>query len=184
MQSYENTKSGRRDSDLSEYYLYQECEKIDDHPEEGTYPRCAMQVLKEKGIPTDEAWPYEENLTPTTQPEPWADTDASERKISSYYRVTTLKQLLKAIATVGPALLTIKTDLAWIFLESPYIIDVNKSNAIGNHAVVVCGYDQTKKTIDIVNSWGSSWGSYGHARITFDYFTKHKVDCWIPVVGE
>jgi len=181
MQYWDNVKSGRNDSNLSEQYLYQECEKIDNHPAEGTYPRCAMQVLKEKGIPIDDAWPYVDEYTPITEPKDWADEDAAKRKIVSYYRITTLKQLLKALAEVGPVLGTISIFDYW-YKVTDQMLKVVPGVCLGAHAICLDGYDMEKESISFVNSWGTTWGDKGRGSLSFWYFQKYKQDCWVPIV--
>ncbi len=41
-----------------------------------------------------------------------------------------------------------------------------------NHAVVVTGYDNDKREIEILNSFGERWGAGGFARIGFDDFCE------------
>jgi len=46
--------------------------------------------------------------------------------------------------------------------------DVNTSAFYGNHAVVIVGYDDTKKMFKLLNSWGSTWGNNGYCWVTYD----------------
>jgi len=139
--------------------------------------------LKEKGIPIESAWPYVAEFNHGTSPESWADEDAAKRKIVSYYRITTLKQVLKALAEVGPVMLSIGINHYWYAAEN-FVIDIKKPVGfpLGNHAICVCGYDLKEEKLRFINSWGNSWADCGSAWMTFDYFRKYKIDCWVPIM--
>lgn len=181
MQQHENKKAGNRDSNLSEMYLYFKCEEIDNHDAQGTYPKCAMQVLKNNGIPEESFWPYVAKWEHGTKPKDWADEDAAKRKIVSYYRITTLKQLQKALAEVGPVLGTFRIFENW-FGDNVSTIYAGFGFSLGIHAVCICGYDLKRERIRFINSWGWEWGDSGSAWMSFDYFKKYKVDMWVPVL--
>jgi len=182
MQYWDNKKEGSNSSDLSEQYLYWNCEEIDNHAGEGTWPKCAMQVLKKKGIPIDRAWPYIDKFEHNTSPESWADEDASKRKIVSYYRITTLKQLLKALSSEGPTLASVFINTTW-YEKGRKVFTIQKHPRIlGAHAICLCGYDQTTQKIKFINSWGNTWGENGYGWMTFEYFKKYKLDCWVPLL--
>jgi len=67
-------KKNHRDEkyyDLSEAWIYWMCKKIDPWPgQEGTSIRCAMKVLKNIGVPTEKAWPYDDKVY--GEPKSWA----------------------------------------------------------------------------------------------------------------
>ncbi len=42
----------------------------------------------------------------------------------------------------------------------------------GYHAILVVGYDDSKQTFKIMNSWGRNWGKRGFGEISYDVFAK------------
>ncbi len=52
---------------------------------------------------------------------------------------------------------------------------------IGGHAVVLCGYNDTKKEFILRNSWGSYWGDNGYFYLPYDYISNTNLtsDLWI-----
>lgn len=43
------------------------------------------------------------------------------------------------------------------------------SEPIGKHAVVAVGYDDSRRHIKVLNSWGSSWGDNGYFYMPYDF---------------
>lgn len=43
------------------------------------------------------------------------------------------------------------------------------SQPIGQHAVVAVGYDDSRRCIKVLNSWGSSWGDRGYFYMPYDF---------------
>jgi C1A family cysteine protease len=41
-----------------------------------------------------------------------------------------------------------------------------------NHAVLVVGYNDEMKTLEILNSFGSDWGDNGFARLSYEDFSR------------
>ena len=61
-------------------------------------------------------------------------------------------------------------------------LDMPKFNEkrIGGHAVMAVGYDDSKRTFLIRNSWGTDWGKKGYFTIPYAYLTSSKLasDFW------
>ena len=51
---------------------------------------------------------------------------------------------------------------------------------LGGHAVLVCGYDDTRQLWIVRNSWGASWGDKGYFYLPYDYLTNPDLssDLW------
>jgi len=44
------------------------------------------------------------------------------------------------------------------------------SKEIGNHAMVIVGYDNIKEVVIVRNSWGKEWAMNGHCELPYAYF--------------
>jgi C1A family cysteine protease len=55
-----------------------------------------------------------------------------------------------------------------------------KEKRIGGHAVMAVGYDDSKRTFLVRNSWGTDWGKKGYFTIPYAYLTSPKLasDFW------
>jgi hypothetical protein len=49
------------------------------------------------------------------------------------------------------------------------------TNTWGGHAMLMVGYDDTKKAFRVKNSWGSGWGDNGYVWMSYDFVTKGKI---------
>lgn len=84
--------------------------------------------------------------------------------------VNDLFSIKKVIAQGQPLVISIKVDDFFctkgnIIKGSP--IWSNFNNRIGNHAMVVVGYNDTTKLVKVLNSWGKDFGDNGYAYISY-----------------
>ncbi len=49
------------------------------------------------------------------------------------------------------------------------------------HAFAVVGYNEAGFLIQ--NSWGTDWGSYGYAILTYEDWLRNAMDCWVAQLG-
>jgi C1A family cysteine protease len=174
----EGKKGKSKVYDLSESWLYWNCKKIDAWPgEEGTSIRYAMKVLQQIGVPVESAWPYDDVVI--GEPEGWANLVARWNTIESYWRVDNLTQL-KAALNSGPVPIGIACFLEIFYTGSDGMIPYPKDpqTIYGGHAVLACGYQDSKKLIKFKNSWGTGWGKNGYGFIPYDYIKEFMWDAW------
>ncbi len=52
--------------------------------------------------------------------------------------------------------------------------------AVGGHAVLAVGYDDTKQRVIVMNSWGTGWGVKGYFTLPYGYLTDSNLadDLW------
>ncbi|MDB5198340.1 MAG: cysteine protease [Chitinophagaceae bacterium] len=102
---------------------------------------------------------------------------AANYKIDEIYTVTTIQQLKTALAAGMPVAVilfppssfsTVKTDL-W----TPLPTEILNKNIMA-HAVLAIGYDDTKYggCIEIMNSWGDTWGNKGFVSLKYKDYAK------------
>jgi C1A family cysteine protease len=54
----------------------------------------------------------------------------------------------------------------------------SKEQIVGGHAIVIIGFDDEKRRVKFVNSWGTAWGERGFGYVPYDYLKKHMSDAW------
>ncbi len=176
---------------FSPYYIYYRSKSNDDV--NCTYglnvEDAARDVLKNGFAPiaaveypgyypfTDNALCMDKNGTsypPSMQED---EDEASKYKIDEIYTVSTLQQLKTALSSGMPVAVilfpptsfsNVKSDL-WTPASNEF-----RDRTIMAHAVLAIGYDDTKYggCIEIMNSWGDTWGNKGFTCIKYkDYET-------------
>lgn len=50
---------------------------------------------------------------------------------------------------------------------------IGKTNVFGGHAMVVIGFDDSRKAFEVMNSWGTGWANGGFAWIRYDDFASY-----------
>jgi C1A family cysteine protease len=179
----EEIKKGKRGRpkiyNYSEAWVYWNAKKIDPWPgEEGTSIRYAMNVLKNKGVPTEKGWPYKD-VGDVGEPKRWAHLVARWALIESYYRIETLTELRIALID-GPVPIGVPCFYEFFFPNSDGVISYpsNTNEIYGGHAICAVGYDNNKQLIKFKNSWGKSWGKNGYAFLPYKYINHFLWDAW------
>lgn len=163
-------------SDLSESYVYWGAKEYDPDKTEGTSIRYAMQVLQKKGVPTESFWPYSDKTS--GQPLSGSEEAAAWAKIGSYWRLSTLEDILTALSK-QPVPIGVEVFSEFEAVGSNGIVSLpgSGSRSLGGHAICLVGYDDTKKLLKFKNSWGTGWGENGYGYLPYEYFT-HVIDAW------
>ena len=68
-------------------------------------------------------------------------------------------------------------DFAYQYTH-PYVGVNGTHPSVGNHAVVIIGYDDAYNSFIILNSWGTSWGSGGYALFPYSVMTN-LMEAWV-----
>lgn len=106
-----------------------------------------------------------------------AEDVASKYKINEIYTVKTIQQLKTALSKGMPVAVVLfpppsftnaKTDL-WTSSPTEFL-----NKGIMAHAVLAIGYDDTKYggCIEIMNSWGDTWGNKGFLSVKYKDYQK------------
>jgi C1A family cysteine protease len=89
---------------------------------------------------------------------------------------------MKRALNSGPAVagLTVYQSFTAESVAATGIIQMPKAkeSVVGGHAVCFVGYDDKKKILKFLNSWGAAWGDHGYGYLPYDYFREQSSDCW------
>lgn len=150
----------------------------------GAEIRNAIKAIAKMGFCPEEEWPYVEDKF-KKRPPASAYKSASQYKAFEYYRLNNenITELKTCIASGFPFVFgftvytTIeKADTNGGIIPMPTLQD----STDGGHAVVCCGYDDTKKLFTIHNSWGTEVGDKGYYYMPYEYVTNTQLsdDFW------
>lgn len=182
--------------------LYHLARLYDEWPGEdydGSSCRGAMKGWFHHGVCAEELWQYKPKgskkpsfLDPTSG---W-DRDAAQRPLGAYYRITrtSIADMQAALHEVGAIYVSASVHDGWsaaslkpapaatLTLASVPTVPWTKGSRItGGHAFAIVGYD-----IDgfiVQNSWGTTWGLHGFARMTYADWLANGSDAWVAVMG-
>ena len=137
------------------------------------------------GVCPESEWPY--NISKFAVKPPQACyTTANNHKSISYKRVTqNLNQMKQCLIEGFPFVFGFTVFESF---ESEQVAEtgivpmpnVETEQCLGGHAVVCVGYDDTKQSFIIRNSWGNSWGLAGYFYMPYAYLENDQLasDLW------
>ena len=91
-----------------------------------------------------------------------------------------------AIAEVGAIYVSARVHSGWSAVQTSQSLPTiawpppNRKDT-GGHAFALVGYDESGFIVQ--NSWGSTWGYLGFARLTYSDWLENGNDAWVAVTG-
>jgi C1A family cysteine protease len=152
------------DIDLSEAQLFY-CAAADTGSmcADGWYPKVALAVFKNAGVPPEATFPYTPGDQPCSVSDDWREQAV---KINDWHRLERPADMKAWIAERGPAVgsMSVYEDFQ---LYAGGIYRQVAGNKLGGHCICVVGYDDGEGYWIIKNSWDTGWGERGFARIAY-----------------
>ena len=109
--------------------------------------------------------------------------DALANRVSKYHRITSLVLAKAALAEGLPVIIgmTVFESMESAEVAQTGIVPMPgpKEEVMGGHAVLVVGYDESKKCLLVRNSWGLDWGIEGYFWLPYGFWGHGYVnDAW------
>ncbi len=157
---------------FSPEYLYN-MTKVASDCGSGSVITTALEYIKANGICTWQTMPYTSgdcSLVPNSS----QFSEAANFKISGYsglYKsdVAGIKSMLNA---GHPVIFGANIDNSFLSAGPGFIWKSYATNPSAGHAMVICGYDDSKNAWKIMNSWGTGWGDAGYGWIDYNFFSQ------------
>jgi C1A family cysteine protease len=138
---------------------------------QGWYPEKAAQFLKSTGVTDDSCMPYMSSAGSDISCKKACSNYSSRTvKISSYSRPTESARSLSALRAAlqkGPLVTTMSVYGDFMNYRRGIYKHVSGSY-VGGHAIALVGFNDKDRYFIIRNSWGTTWGESGYARISYD----------------
>ena len=133
----------------------------------GCFPRPAMTGLRDWGVPTEVAWPFD--ASKVNDELPWdVHQQSSAFRVQAWYRIDALGRervdaICSALSQGYPVVFGVSIDEAFLSHTGKALVGAPTGAIIGGHMMVLVGYSTTnaKRTLRGINSWGESWGDHG-----------------------
>ena len=143
---------------------------------------AALSLMQSKGAATLADMPYVAGQF-KTQPSAAALADAAHYKLSSYGYIApnNLTSIKAELAAGSPVILAINVYNNFFLLGSNQIYSAVSGAYQGGHAVTVVGYNDSKQAVEIINSWGPSWGTAGYGWISYPALNQIAVEAYSAI---
>ena len=143
-----------------------------------------VKCLEKYGVCPESEWPY--TITKfATKPPSLCYADALKHVVIRASNIQNdLPSMKNALATGHPFVVGIAVFESFesTTVTRTGIVPMPRptEHLLGGHAVLVCGYDDTKSMFIVRNSWGVGWGDKGYFYLPYDYLTNssYSTDLW------
>ncbi|HCL57509.1 MAG TPA: hypothetical protein DHW82_10940 [Spirochaetia bacterium] len=145
-------------------------------PGGGSYFHEALDVLKNQGAATLSTMSYNPNIErDNTQPSAKARQEASQYKAKDWkqLRSSDSEAIKKELAGENPVVFGLNLKESF-YNYSGGVYKTQSGGYLGGHAMLLVGYDDSKKAYKVMNSWGTNWGEKGFLWLDYSLFEK---DC-------
>ena len=170
-------KQKLKNFDPSRLFLYYNTRKAEgkQDKDDGASLRDTVKALKNQGVCPETKWPYVVSKF-AIKPSEQCYQEAKGNIVSKYERIekhSDKNQLRACLKSGFPFVFGFKVFESFNsiplsgYMEMPAISEEPK----GEHAVVAVGYDDKKKAVKVLNSWGVHWGHSGFFYMPYDFIT-------------
>lgn len=150
----------------------------------GAYIRDGIKATNHYGASLESYWPYDIKKF-KQEPITEAKNDALNRRVTRYERVTDFNGCIDALSNGYPVVMGFYVYESFMSANvaktgiMPYP-NTKRERLLGGHAVLLVGYNKTKKVFIVRNSWGTSWGDKGYFYMPFNVVSPSmSSDYWI-----
>jgi len=179
-------KRNRKPTDVSRLFIYY-YERLllgTVNYDSGAYIRDGIKATNHYGASLESYWPYDIRKF-KQEPISEAKTDALKRKVTRYERVLDFNGCIDALSNGYPVIMGFRVYDSFMSKNvaktgiMPYP-NTKREKLLGGHAVLLVGYNKTKKVFIARNSWGTNWGDKGYFYMPFDVIKPNmSSDYWI-----
>lgn len=151
----------------------------------GAEIRDAIKVAAKVGVATERSWPYDISKFKVKPP---ADVylEAERNQTLTYSAVSQSLCQMKGVSAQGFPFgigFSVYESFESDAVAQTGIVPMPKpsESLLGGHAVVVMGYDDSKRWFIMRNSWGTGWGDKGYFYMPFEYLLNPDLasDFWV-----
>ena len=172
------------------YYNERDMEGTTDS-DAGAEIRDGFKTLNSVGLCTESLWPYIE-ADFKNKPNPACYEDALSHRSVQYSSVSQDLESMKQTLYSGNVLvlgISVYSSFMSEEVAQTGVIPLPQEGETleGGHCVCICGYDDSKQSFILRNSWGTSWGcDFGYAWVPYSYLTNPDLcsDLWVVTVME
>ena len=170
---------------LSRLFVYYNERMIEGtiYSDSGAALRDGVKALNKYGAPNEGLWGYNINVF-TQKPNKQCYSTGAIHDIVQYKSLNNINDLKSCLASGFPFVMgfTVYESFESPIVASTGIVPMPQQNesVLGGHAVCVVGYDDSKQSFLVRNSWGTSWGLSGYFWLPYGFITTGLAsDFWV-----
>jgi C1A family cysteine protease len=167
------------------FVYYNERKLENDIPDDaGATLADGIKTLTVHGVCPESEWPYNPYQFAIKPPAKCYQDALKEKALKVQNVLCNLQSMKNCLASGFPFVvgIAIYESFESIQVASNGVVPMPKPNesCLGGHAVVCVGYDDSKKSWIMRNSWGTSWGLKGYFYLPYAYLTTASLasDAW------
>jgi hypothetical protein len=163
---------------FSPAYVYNQ---INGGRDDGTTFEAALNLVQNQGVAPLSLMPYNP-ADFTSQPGAAARSAAGAFTIDKWARVNhrSTAELKSHISAGNPVLIGAYVDYGFQALRAGEIWK-SLGSVAGRHAMLLVGYDDSRRAFRLMNSWGSQWSDGGFAWIDYDFVATAVNEAYIAL---
>lgn len=133
----------------------------------------SLDILRSTGICLWNSMPYSSYNGCSTYPNSGQLTEAANYKITSYYRMlsTDITAIKSAVYSKRAVIISVGIDQNFTSADANFVWRT-AGPLSADHAMVICGWDDSKNAYRIFNSYGTNWGDGGYSWIDYNLFPQ------------
>ncbi|MCB1176500.1 MAG: cysteine protease [Leptospiraceae bacterium] len=146
---------------------------INDGKDKGATLYETLSFLVSRGAVPWENMPYDPKNY-SKKPSPKLDSIALKYVAKDFYKVNfaDINEIKSQLYKGNPIMTGILVSTDLLEYKGDKIYKSANGKSMGGHAVTIVGYDDNRKALKFLNSWGQDWGDNGYGYIDYKYFTK------------
>jgi C1A family cysteine protease len=149
----------------------------------GASIRDGIKTLVKLGDCLEKLWPYNVKHF-AEKPTIITYQNALNYQIKSYYRIKSIEEMKQTLSTGFPFVFGFAVYKSF---ESKTVTQTGNvpmprigERLLGGHAVMAVGFDDSKNTFIVKNSWSEKWGDHGYFYMPYQYLSNPRLssDFW------
>jgi C1A family cysteine protease len=108
------------------------------------------------------------------------------RPRSSYSRLRNIDEIKSSLQENGPVVSGVTLYGSAMSDETVkngrLPLAVASDHVLGGHALCLVGYNDERRELKFINSWGKDWGDHGYGYMPYDYADRFVTESWAITV--
>lgn len=162
--------------DLSRLFVYFNQRLWDGYVREdvGASVSDGVRVLATLGVPTERSWPYLRGVFAVQPPEP-IYAEAARYRITDWWSIPIDAGAMRACLAGGfPIVFGTRVTESFMRVPRSGVVPMPSAHdrddaRHGRHALLLVGYDDSRRHFVVRNSWGDDWGDLGYCYMPYAY---------------